>query len=828
MQNEFNILSRLIKEEFQKNSFNTLLKELTKISKSKTNKNYLKVLLIRIKIDIENTEINIVNKLGQYFNLIKSQNKNGNLSNLKKCDICSYTSLNNSLINKFFQKSKNKSFDNKNYINSNKALFSKKFMSYNNSKENILKDINKSYIEYNINKNNNKRSNSQSASNLIRVKKKISNKNLEMNHQNDFIIINSSIKNENKNMDNELPKDIIEFFDNMKLLQENIIYKTPEVKSLKYTFEKKKNALYQKAYDMINSNNKKKIISINDKKKIEINTNYFNKTLDLVKNNFQNKINELNQEIEFLKNKINEENNLEIEYDKIKSNYLDSIIKIYNLLLSSNKNIKKNSSVNDNSNPKNKKAVGWYIKQIEEIINNMNLNYSSSQNIINISGVNKENIENENKLEDINYEKNLIIMENNIIIEYKNNKSNRPNELNKNKEKDEVFKKIMEMMTLVLPAINGIVEKDNENLVYSKMKEDYEQQGIEFILILLNSYVKELVNMLKDYQRQSNFKFQEFSNSNANKETNLYTNSFKENDIYIQNIQKKFIIVDRNNEGGLFDDEKINSNLNINSSYNSSNNIKGIKTPNQTIKNICKEIQNRSGADYQSKIFSIISTIQNNLFAKIQTKENEIIELNNKIKDLLRINKEIKNNVLSDENNIFLKKYNFLNSLYNEDLEKIKILEVEYLSLIKELCNYIQYGDKIIIRLDKLFNKYNNKINNNDSIYNGEYDLEQSNESDLLSSIEKAKNDDIFHFLNQNDKSKINENKKENDLIIKYKKEIENLNKIINEMKIRLMIIGNNLNKLIKDKYIYDNYNDMICALFKLLNYSDKQIKQLF
>ena len=447
------------------------------------------------------------------------------------------------LINKFFQKSTNKSFDNKNYINSNKALFSKKFMSYNNSNENILKDINKSNIEYNINKNNNKRSNSQSASNLIIVKKKISNKNLEMNHQNDFIIFNSSIKNENKNMDNELPKDIIEFFDNMKLLQENIIYKTPEVTSLKYTFEKKKNALYQKAYNMINTNNNKKIISTNDKKKIGINTNYFNKTLDLVKNNFQNKINELNQEIEFLKNKINEENNLEIEYDKIKSNYLDSIIKIYNLLLSSNKNIKKNSSVNDNSNPKNKKAVGWYIKQIEEIINNMNLNYSSSQNIINISGVNKENIENENKLEDIKYEKNLIIMENNIIIEYKNNKSNKPNELNKNKEKDEVFKKIMEMMTLVLPAINGTFEKDNENLVYSKMKEDYEQQGIDFILILLSSYVKELVNMLKDYQRQSNFKFQEFSISNANKETNLYTNSFKENDIYMQNIQKKFIIV---------------------------------------------------------------------------------------------------------------------------------------------------------------------------------------------------------------------------------------------------------------------------------------------
>ena len=175
-----------------------------------------------------------------------------------------------------------------------------------------------------------------------------------------------------------------------------------------------------------------------------------------------------------------------------------------------------------------------------------------------------------------------------------------------------------------------------------------------------------------------------------------------------------------------------------------------------------------------------------------------------------------------------MKKYNFLNSLYTEDLEKIKILELEYLSLIKELCNYIQYGDKIIIRLDKLFNKYNNKTNNNDSIYNGEYDYERSNESDLLSSIEKAKNDDIFHFLNQNDKSKINENKKENDSIIKYKKEIENLNKIINEMKIRLMTVGNNLNKLIKDKYIYDNYNDMIYALFKLLNYSDKQIKQLF
>ena len=824
MQNEFNIISTIIKEEFQKNSFNTLLKELSKISKSKTNKNNLKVLLIKIKIDIENTEINIVNKIGKFYNSI-SKNPFENLSNIKKSGVSSFTSsnsLNNSLIDKLFRKSTNKSFDNKSILNSNKTLFSKKFNSNNNSHENILKDLNKSDIEYNTNKNIIKdNTNSKSALNIIRVTKKIDNKNfinktnLEMKRQNSFTI-NKNIEANFKN--NEMAKDVIEFIDSMKLLQENIIYKTPDVKSLKYSFERKKNVIYQKAYNMLNINNKKNIISINDKKDI-INTNYFNKTLDIVKNNFQNKINELNKEIDFLKNKINEENNIETEYDNIKNNYFESLIKIYNLLISSNRNIDINTNINTNSNPKNKKTIGWYMNQIEEIINKINLDNSSSQKIINISDVNKENIEFENKSKEIY--KNINKIENNIIIEYIGNKNSKNNI---NKGKDEAFKKVMEMMSIVLPTINGTVEKDNENIVFSKMKEDYEQQGIEFILFLLSSYVKELVNMVKDYQRQSNFKYQEFSNSNANKETNLNTNSSKDNDIYMQNIQKKFIIMDRSNDGGLLDEEKINSNLNSN--YNINNSIKGIKTPNQAIKNICKEIQNRSGADYQNKILSIISTIQNNLFMKIQSKENEIIELNNKVKDLLRIHKEIKNNILSNENNIFLKKYNCLNSLYNEDLEKIKILEIEYLSLIKQLCNFIQYGDKIIIKLDKLFNKYNK--NNYDSIYNGQYDLDQSNESDLLSSIEKGKNDEIFHFLNQNDKSKGNENKTDNDLINKYKKEIENLNKIINEMKIRLMTIGNNLNKLVRDKYIYDNYNDMICALFKLLNYSDEQIKKLF
>ena len=43
-------------------------------------------------------------------------------------------------------------------------------------------------------------------------------------------------------------------------------------------------------------------------------------------------------------------------------------------------------------------------------------------------------------------------------------------------------------------------------------------------------------------------------------------------------------------------------------------------------------------------------------------------------------------------------------------------------------------------------------------------------------------------------------------------------------MKIRLMTISNNLNKLSKDKYINDNYNDLFLSLFKLLNYSDEQI----
>ena len=144
------------------------------------------------------------------------------------------------------------------------------------------------------------------------------------------------------------------------------------------------------------------------------------------------------------------------------------------------------------------------------------------------------------------------------------------------------------------------------------------------------------------------------------------------------------------------------------------------------------------------------------------------------------------------------------------------------MALVKSLCNFIQNGDKIFIKLSKIFNKYN-KANNSDSIYNEQYELGQSNDSDLLSSIEKVKNDEIFHFLNQNDKSKNSD-----DLIAKYKKENEKINKYMNDMKIRLLTIGNNLNKLMKDKYVYNKYNDMLSGVLKLLNYTEEQNKEIF
>ena len=772
MKSQFFIISNIIKEEFQKNSFKTLLKELSRVCKSKNSKNQLKVLLIKIKIDIENTEINIIDKLGKYYNIISGQ-KNINYSNIKKRGVSSYTSpnsMNNSLIDKLFYTSSNCNIDDKNlfYI-SNKPLYGNKFKSNCNSNENILKKNNYMNIDFKINKNFNikKRSNSHSVLNLIKVTKKNNNidkdkifikKNiLEIKHQISFKINNIYNKSKYKynevidyNLINkELAKEIIEFIDDMKLLQENIINKTPDVKSLKYIFEKKKKFLYQKAYNILNvtNNNKYNILKNQD---IGISSNYFNKTLEMIKNNFNNTINNLNKKIELLENEIKLKENIENEKNKINLTHLESIKNIYNLLLSFTHNT---NTIND---IEKENKFEWYISQIEEILNKKQLNYSNFQKIINISDRNIDNIENENKIKEINNKNNNTKTKENAINN--NNNNNFIEKENCNELNDKISKNIIELICLILPAINGYVEKENESEVISKLQDDYKQQGIEFIIFLLKSYVNQLINILKEYQRQSNFK--ENSNSNANKETNLYTNSSKENDIYMQNIQKKFMIADRNdNNDLLFDDDKSNINLNIN--YNNTN-IKGIKTPNQIIKNICKEIDNRSGADYQNKIFSILSTIQNNLFIKIEEKENEKYELDSKIKELLRINKEIKDNILSNENNIFLKKYNLLNSLYNEDLEKIKILEIEYLTLIKDLCNFIQKGDKIIIKLEKLFNKYNNKRNNNYNIYNGQYDLEQSNESDLLSSIEKMKNDEIFHFLDKNDKNIENNNKYNN------------------------------------------------------------------
>ena len=762
MQNEFLIISSIIKEEFQKNSLKTLLKELSNICKSKNNKNQLKVLLIKIKIDIENTEINIINKLGKLYNSISNQNNSDVLSNIKKSALSSFTSsnsLNNSLIDKLFSKSSNNI--------SNKSLYSNKYKSNCNSIENILKDLSNKKTDIikkeNINIKSKKRCNSHSVSNLIKVTKKLNfNDNkifqkdfFEINHQIDFSI------NNNKNsrifdynlINKELAKEILEFIDNMKLLQENIIKKTPEVKTLKYSFEKKKNILYQNAYEIFNESiNENNIIRnnilMNNNESIKINTNYFNKTLEMIKNNYENNLDNLKNENEILKNQIKLKENKEYKNDRIKSQHLDSIIKIYNLLLSFNQN--------NNKEKENKDNFEWYIQQIEEIINNIKLNNSNSQKILNISDLNKDIPENENNTKEGNINIINSNSKNKEYIEIMDNNKNKDNEYNE-QINNKISIIIIEMISLILPAINGCVEKENDNEVISKLKEDYKQQGIEFILNLLKSYIKQIINLIKEYQKQINFR--ENSNSNTNKETNLNTNSSKENDIYMQNIQKKFIIIDRNNDK-LFDDEKPNIN------YYPNLNNKSIKTPNQTIKNICKEIGNRSASDYQNQIYSILSSIQKNLFIKIETNENEKLELDNKIKDLLRINKEIKNNILLNENNIFLKKYNLLNSLYNEYLEKTKILEIEYLTLVKNLCNFIQNGDKIVIKLEKIFFKYNNKINNNDSIYNEQYDIDQFNESDLFSSIEKVKSDEILHFLNQNDKNKIND-----DLINKYKKE---------------------------------------------------------
>ena len=833
MKNQFSIITNIIHEEFNKNAFKTILNELTKICKSKNNKNQLKFFLLKVKIDIENTEINIISKLGKYFtsksNNIQDEaiyNINNKINNIKLFE--SSKSSNNSLIvDKLLSKTM-KNIDNKNI--KSLALNCNKFISSNNSNENILKNLNVS-----CDKLYKKRSNSLSSNNIIKVTKKIKkkisnniinsyNKNgikmkmkmkMEISHQIDFFISNNkekeiSVFNKAKK---ELAKEIIEFIDSMKLLQENIINKTNHVKDLKYSFEKNKNYLYQKACDIYNSKNDYDNNHIKkDNKGLNVNTNYFNITIENINNNFHNTISDLKNKIEVLENKIKENEEVKKEIDKVKTEHLNSIVSIYNLLLPSNKN---NNKIENNELDKEGNKFNWYIKQITDNLNNINLNCSCHHKIINISDLNMEicsdNPENRNNKKEKNNNSYKTNNSNNLeyAIILDDNTKDIDNQ-NYNELKNEIYKNILEIITNILPFIHlyNEKEKENESEIILKLKDDYEQKGLEFIFNILKLNIKQLVNIIKEFQRQSNLK--EISNLNTN------SSITKENDIYMQNIQKKFII-DYNNEK-LFDDEKPSNNYNI----SNSNWYKGIKTPNQTIKNICKEIDNRYGSDYQNKIYSIISYIQNNLFSKIEYKENEKIELNNKIKELLKINKDIKNNILLNENEIFLKKYNFLNSLYNEEQEKNKILEIEYFSLIKQLFNFIHNGDKIIIKLDKLFNKYN-KINNNESLNNVHYDIGQSNESDLLSSIEIAKNDDFINFLCQNDKDKdkINEIKSESikDSIIKYKKENEFLNICVNEMKIRLLTIKNNLDKLAKDNYINNNYKDLFFALFKLLNY---------
>ena len=847
MKKEFFQIAKIIKEQFEKNAFRTVLNELINIYKTKNNKTQLKLLLLKIKIDIENTELNIIDRLGKYYNPslsnlhIKSLPNNNN-----KVPITTFTtpnSLNNSLMDKLYLRNiNNNSKSSKNFYISNKSTFSSKYKykdkykSLNNSNETII-----DHLPMNLNNlsgvnNNNfsknkmanfqkKRSNSHSALNLILVSRKNNNRNklLGIQHQIDFVIENKKMNFDldyNK-INIKMAKDVIEFIDYMKLLQENIVNKTANIKNIKLQFEKNKKCLYKNAYDVYNFNFKPENFCGRSKSgdRPEIKTNFFNDTIEMVKNNYEKKINEIQDKNGQLNNIIKEKENSEKINKEENCKILNNLRQIYDVLLSLNK-------VDDNNNKENEKKEKvdkgdynseWYMKKILEISKDIKLNKAKESPNKKIPELNKDNINN-----DINNSSNNKKEKEIIVNKIDNNKSHKDNNTN-NEIINNIFNNVLEIISLILPAINGYIDKEGESEIISKLKEDYSQQGIEFILKLLKSYIKQLINIMKEYQRQSNFK----DNSITNKETNLNTNtnSSKENVIYMQNVQKKFLIVDRNNDG-LFEDENPPANPAINSNTNYNNNKKlAMKTPNQMIKNICRELDAQRGGDQKNKMVQVVSNIQNNLFVKIEMIENEKIELGNKIKELLRINKEIKSNILSNENNIFLKKYNCLNEMYKESQEKIKILEVEFFSLVKELCAFIQNGDKIIVKLDRLFN---NKVSNynckNMDMDNCLYDMGPSNDSDLLSSIEKGKSDEIFHFLNQNDKLKVRENNAE-ELINKYKKEIDSLNKIINEMKIRLLTVGNNLNRLIKDKYIYNNYNEMFGAMLKLLNFPEEKIK---
>ena len=613
------------------------------------------------------------------------------------------------------------SYDKKKIIKNNPKLISgikdkeENLISFNNDSNNsIIKDITiKNYRDEKNDKEIKRPINIENGNNSIIEGKR-----------------NLSIVNNNENNEDSIQyfaNEIINFIDNMKDLQKNIINKNPNIKEMKFNFEKQKYILYQKAIKLSKITNKDNII--NNKIDLNLNINHNNenlksssilmdkspnntfnnnnssnldntkelnlsivnlrKTIEDIKNNSEFLTGQLKSEITSLNNKIKEKNQKENEYEKIIIDNLSSIRKIYKILLTNS--IKQydllSSLENQSPSPRNsnENKFNWYVNEIIKLLELL---------------INNNKKENENEIIDKN-----IVDDKKEEIEKINN--------NMNEMKNGLLKNIKEIINWINPLISK--EKDKNNFL-QQLEINFEQNKFKDVLEIFKSKIKEIIELIENLKKEIKKQEDEIK--------------IKENEIKRQDNEIK----KRENEIKRQENEI----------KKKENEIKEKAKINKIEKNVNKNQINLSNDDDEDnlndknnflQLNATLLGIQNDLIQKIENKQEEIEKTKKDLKNSIQLNKEFMNmakNQTGQDVNIFSEKYNYLLDLYNAEQDKVKFLQNEYMNLLNGLSNYVNNGEEIIIKLGKMWD-LNPILKTNFEMAEPEFpEIEPINESDLF------------------------------------------------------------------------------------------------
>ena len=212
---------------------------------------------------------------------------------------------------------------------------------------------------------------------------------------------------------------------------------------------------------------------------------------------------------------------------------------------------------------------------------------------------------------------------------------------------------------------------------------------------------------------------------------------------------------------------------------------------------------------------SVILNIQNNLMFTLEKKNNEILSVNNELKNAIKLNNKIINilsNYYPQETRIFQEKYDYILSLYNAEQDKVNILQNEYMNMVEGLVDYIYNGNEILVELGKMWNIKPKKESNFELFEPDSSDMGHLSERDLLSTGSKK---------NKDGKIEIQKYKEEVEQYKKVYKYLENkINKYDNLLDNVITILG----EIVKNMEMNQKQKKLFYTLFRMLNVKDEKI----